>query len=83
MSAMNSSDTVQQDKLFVTVKGNTIDITGLEGSALCGRLCSIARENDIGKFDIFDGDNEEREEEDLTDGDFVGNLRMEKHNESN
>ena len=83
MSAWNPADGGTLDTLKVTCSGNIIDVSGLEGSALCNKLCAIAREYDIGKFDVFDGNGVEIEEEDLEDGSFEGNLRIEKHNESN
>lgn len=68
------------DSKKVTCNSNTYDVTGLSGVQLVDRVKQIARENSIGKFDIFDGNCKNLNPEDIQAGNFEGDLKIIRFN---
>ena len=64
------------------VKCNTkeIDVTETTGLALVEKLKSIARENQIGKFDIYDSTGKSLSSADVENGNFSSPLSIVRFN---
>ncbi|HEX2787557.1 MAG TPA: hypothetical protein VHP32_06590 [Ignavibacteria bacterium] len=67
-------------KTKVVCNSNDYDVTGLSGVQLAERVKQIARENSIGKFDIFDSNNKNISPQDIQNGSFEGDLSIIRFN---
>ena len=68
------------DNKIVNCSGKSYDITGLSGLGLVEKLKSVARENGISKFDIYDGTNRTLSPSDIEAGVFSGDLTLVRFN---
>jgi hypothetical protein len=67
-------------KTQVVCNSNDYDVTGLSGVQLAERVKQIARENSIGKFDIFDSNCKNVNPQDIQAGNFEGDLKVIRFN---
>ncbi|HEX2787588.1 MAG TPA: hypothetical protein VHP32_06745 [Ignavibacteria bacterium] len=68
------------DATKVTCNSNSYDVIGLSGVQLVERIKQIARENSIGKFDIFDSNCKNVNPQDIQAGNFEGDLKVIRFN---
>lgn len=66
--------------LQLKCNGNHYDVSGLNGFNLAERIKQVARENQIGKFDIYDSANNVVNPSDLEKGNFTGPLSIIRFN---
>lgn len=66
----------------VTIKCNARDysVSATSGIALVEKLKSIARENSIGKFDIYDSTGKALTSSDVENGNFTAPLSIQRFN---
>lgn len=76
----NTQQNATEQKTKVQCNGNSYDVTGITGLGLCEKLKSIARDNGISKFDIFDSENKNLSPADIESTDFVGDLTITRFN---
>lgn len=69
-----------EGKKSVKCNGTNYDTSGLSGLGLVEKLKSIARDNGISKFDIFDADNTNLSPADIEAGNFTGDLTITRFN---
>ena len=69
-----------EQKTFVKCNGQSYDVTNITGLGLVEKLKSIARDNGISKFDIYDGENTNLSPSDIENGNFTGDLSILKFN---
>ncbi len=67
-------------KTNVQCSGNKYDVTGLSGLGLVEKLKSIARDNGISKFDIYDSANHNLSPSEIETGDYTGDLSLVRFN---
>jgi hypothetical protein len=67
-------------RTYATCNGNKTDITGLSGLGLVEKLKSIARDNGVSKFDIYDSTNNSLSPADIESGNFTGDLNLVRFN---
>lgn len=79
MTAWSTSDN-NSSSTTVNCSGRNYDITGLSGLGLVEKLKSIARENGISKFDIYDSSNRTLSPSDIEAGLFDGDLTLVRFN---
>jgi len=72
--------TTVADKTIVKCNGNKYDVTNTSGIALVEKIKSIARENQIGKFDIFDADGKSISSTDVENGEFTEPIAIVRYN---
>ena len=72
--------TTVADKTIVKCNGNKYDVTNTSGIALVEKIKSIARENQIGKFDIFDADGKTISRTDVENGEFTEPIAIVRYN---
>lgn len=72
----NTSDS----KKHVLCNGNKYEVTGLSGLGLVEKLKSIARDNGISKFDIYDSTNQNLSPGDIESSNFKGDLTLIRFN---
>ncbi|MFA5010538.1 MAG: hypothetical protein WC644_01170 [Ignavibacteria bacterium] len=77
--AWESNGSTEQ-KTSVYCNGKSYDITGLYGLGLVEKLKSVARENGISKFDIFDSTNRTLSPGEIESGSFNGDLNLVRFN---
>jgi len=70
----------EEQKTFVKCNGNNYDVTGISGIGLVEKLKSLARDNGISKFDIYDGENNNLSPSDIENGNFTGDLSLVRFN---
>lgn len=80
MSAWNTNPNENNDNKTVNCSGKNYDITGLSGLGLVEKLKSVARENGISKFDIYDSTNRTLSPSDIESGVFTGDLTLVRFN---
>ena len=81
MSAWSTNPNENIDnKTTVNCSGKNYDITGLSGLGLVEKLKSVARENGISKFDIYDSTNRTLSPSDIESGIFTGDLTLVRFN---
>lgn len=76
----NTTQQNEDTKTFVSCNGNKYDVTGLEGLGLTEKLKSVAKENQIAKFDVFDSNNKNLSPSDIENGLFTGDLMITRFN---
>ena len=76
----NTTQQNEDTKTFVSCNGNKYDASGISGLGLVEKLKSIARDNGISKFDIFDGDNKNLSPSDIENGLFSADLIITRFN---
>jgi len=76
----SGTGTTVADKTIVKCNGNKYDVTNTTGIALVEKIKSIARENQIGKFDIFDADGKTISSTDVENSDFSEPLSIVRYN---
>jgi len=77
----NTQTTAEEDtRTLVKCCGNSYDITGIEGLGLIEKLKSVARENGISKFDVFDSENKNLSPAEIENGEFKGDLTVVRFN---
>jgi hypothetical protein len=76
----NTTQQNEDTKTFVSCNGNKIDITGISGLGLVEKLKSVARNENISKFDIFDEENKNLSPSDIENGNFNGDLTITRFN---
>ncbi|MCX6165169.1 MAG: hypothetical protein NTU73_09995 [Ignavibacteriae bacterium] len=72
-SGLGSPEEVRQ---LISCDGEEKDVTGVEGTALVEKIKEFARSKNIGKFDIFDGNNNDLGISEIESGDFTGTLKI-------
>ena len=75
----NQNENNTENKI-VNCSGKNYDITGLSGLGLVEKLKSVARENGISKFDIYDSKNRTLSPSDIEVGAFTGDLTLVRFN---
>ena len=76
----NSNGTATDDITVVKCNSKDYDLRDTAGIALVERLKAIARENAIGKFDIFDATGKALTSADVENGDFTSPLSIQRFN---
>lgn len=76
----NPGQTMPEQSLKIKCNGNEVDATGLSGITLTERIRQIARDNQIGKFDIYDANNNVINPTEVERGDFTGPLSIIRFN---
>jgi len=76
----SGDDTTVAKSTIVKCNSKEYDTTGIAGIALVEKLKSIARENQIGKFDIFDSEGKSLTSSDVENGDFSSPLSIVRFN---
>jgi|WetSurMetagenome_2_1015567.scaffolds.fasta_scaffold89064_4 hypothetical protein len=66
----------EQAKQFISCDGEEKEVTGVTGTALVEKIKEFARSKNIGKFDVFDGNNNNIETFEIESGDFTGTLKI-------
>ena len=75
----NQNENNTENKI-VNCSGKSYDITGLSGLGLVEKLKTVARENGISKFDIYDSTNRTLSPSDIESGIFTGDLTLVRFN---
>ena len=70
----------EEQKTFVKCNGQSFDVTGITGLGLVEKLKSIARSENISKFDIYDGENTNLSPSDIENGNYSGDLSITRFN---
>lgn len=70
----------EEQKTFVKCNGNNYDVSGISGIGLVEKMKSIARDNGISKFDIYDAENTNLSPSDVENGNFTGDLSLVRFN---
>jgi len=78
----NTETETQNACLQISCNGNNYQVGNLEGLPLIEKIKSIARENMINKYDIFDNSNNKISPADVENGNFNGPLRIIRFNEA-
>ena len=68
------------NKTIVKCNSKEYDVTETTGIALVEKLKAIARENQIGKFDIFDDTGKSLSSSDVENGSFTSPLSIQRFN---
>ena len=76
----NSNGTATDDITVVKCNSKDYDLHDTAGIALVERLKAIARENAIGKFDIYDANGKALTSADVENGDFTSPLSIQRFN---
>ena len=76
----NPNESNTEQRTFVNCGGKNYDITGLSGLGLVEKLKSVARENSISKFDVYDSTNRTLSPSDIEAGVFSGDLTLVRFN---
>ena len=76
----NPNESNTEQRTTVNCGGRNYDITGLSGLGLVEKLKSVARENGISKFDIYDSTNRTLSPSDIDAGVFSGDLTLVRFN---
>lgn len=74
------SSAPEEQKTFVKCNGNNYDVTNITGLGLVEKLKSIARSENISKFDIYDSENTNLSPSQIESGDFTGDLSLIRYN---
>jgi hypothetical protein len=82
MWTTNSNNGAVAEDSATVVKCNNRDynITATAGIALVEKLKAIARDNSIGKFDIFDSTGKALSSADVENGEFISPLSIQRFN---
>lgn len=75
-----SNVTTVDEKSIVKCNNKEYDVTGSSGIALVERIKSIARDNQIGKFDIYDSTGASLSTSEVENGDFTGPISIIRFN---
>lgn len=76
----NSNGTTVEESTIVKCNSTETDVTGTTGLALIEKLKKIARDNQIGKFDIFDFTGRSLSMADVESGNFSQPLSIIRYN---
>ncbi len=76
----NINGTATDDITVVKCNSKDYDLQDTSGIALVERLKAIARENAIGKFDIYDATGKALTSADVENGDFTAPLAIQRFN---
>lgn len=76
----NGDDTTVAKSTIIKCNSNEYDASATSGIALVEKLKSIARENQIGKFDIFDAEGTSLSSSDVENGSFTSPLSIIRFN---
>ena len=76
----NSNGTTVEESTIVKCNSTETDVTGTTGLALIEKLKKIARDNQIGKFDIFDFSGSSLSMADVESGNFSQPLSIIRYN---
>ncbi|MCB0723015.1 MAG: hypothetical protein KDC73_11075 [Ignavibacteriae bacterium] len=68
------------ESLKIKCNGNEIDATGLSGISLSEKIKQVARDYQIGKFDIYDACNRVINPSEIERGEFTGPLTIIRFN---
>ena len=68
------------NKTIIKCNAKEFDLTETTGIALVEKLKAIARENSIGKFDIFDATGQSLSSSDVENGSFTSPLSIVRFN---
>ena len=68
------------NKTIIKCNTKEFDVTETTGIALVEKLKAIARDNQIGKFDIFDSTGKSLSSADVENGDFASPLSIVRFN---
>lgn len=66
--------------LKIKCNGNEVDASGLSGLSLTEKIKQVARDNQIGKFDIYDACNRVINPSEIERGDFTAPLTIIRFN---
>jgi len=76
----NSNGITVEETTIVKCNATETDVTGITGLALIEKLKKIARDNQIGKFDIFDSIGRSLSMADVEAGNFTQPLSIVRYN---
>jgi len=76
----NSNGIAVEETTIVKCNGSETDVTNITGLALIEKLKKIARDNQIGKFDIFDSVGRSLSMADVESGNFTQPLSIVRYN---
>jgi len=76
----SGDDTTVAKSTIIKCNSQEYDASATSGIALVEKLKSIARENQIGKFDIFDSEGKSLTSSDVENGDFSSPLSIVRFN---
>lgn len=76
----NNESTTENQCLQINCNNNNYNVGNLTGIALVDKIKSIARENHINKFDIFDSAGSTVSPEEIEEGEFTGPLSIVRFN---
>ena len=76
----NSNGTTVEESTIVKCNATETDVTSITGLALIEKLKKIARDNQIGKFDIFDSTGKSLSMADVESGNFTQPLSIVRYN---
>ena len=76
----NTNGTAVDQPAIVKCNSTETDVTGISGLALIEKLKKIARDNQIGKFDIFDSTGKSLSMADVESGNFTQPLSIVRYN---
>ena len=69
-----------EQKTFINCNSNKVDVTGLSGLGLIEKIKSVARDNGISKFDLYDETNRNLSPSDIESGNFTGSINIIRFN---
>jgi len=72
--------TPSTQSLKIKCNGNEVDATGLSGISLSEKIKQVARDHQIGKFDIYDSCNRVVNPSEIERGDFTAPLTIIRFN---
>lgn len=75
-----TNNTATTDSTIIKCNSKEYDVTGTNGIALIERLKTIARDNQISKFDIFDSTGDSLTTEEVENSDFTSPLSIVRFN---
>ena len=69
-----------EQKTYINCNGYKTDVTGLSGLGLIEKIKSVARDNGISKFDLYDETNRNLSPADIESGNFTGSINIIRFN---
>ena len=69
-----------EQKTDINCNGNKTDVTGLSGLGLIEKIKSVARDNQISKFDLYDETNRNLSPSDIESGNYTGSINIIRFN---
>ncbi len=78
----NTSETTEHHCLQINCNGHNYNFDNLSGLALVDKIKSIARENMINKYDVYDSSNTNISPDDIEAGDFKAPLTIIRFNQA-